>query len=460
MKARNRYGYGLGTIGRDASYTLIAMFLLFYLTDVLEVSAWVIGAVTVVMVVARIFDAINDPFMGVIVDNTRSRWGKFKPWIAVGAVLSTALMVVLFTDFGLDDGLFVAVFAVAYIGWGITFTMNDIAYWSMLPALTRDQTMREKIGAFARICANIGAFGLVVAIVPVSHALADATGSMKQAYFLIAVAVAILMLVFQGIMLALVKEDRHLAHVSEPTRFRELLTLIFRNDQLLPATGALLLYTTASTITTTIGLYYFKYIYGDEEMYTVFALILGVSQIATLIAYPAIAKRVNRKTLFTVTVVVGSLGYALFGLAPAGALVLVVVGGLMIFSAQAATQVLMLMFITDSVEYGQWKFGKRNDSVTLSLQPFINKMAGALATGVVGWVVIASGVHEARGPADVTAGGAALFKAVMFVLPIVLIIGSYLVYRQWYTLDEERYSLIVADLEARDAALTTEGADA
>lgn len=450
MRARNRYGFGLGTIGRDASYTLVTMFLLFYLTDVLDVSAWVIGAVTTVMVVARIFDAINDPFMGVIVDNTRSKWGKFKPWIGIGAIGSTILMVLLFTDFGLDDGLFVAVFAVAYIGWGITFTMNDISYWAMLPALTRDQSMREKIGAFARICANIGAFGMVVALVPVSHALADATGSMKQAFFLIAIGVAALMLIFQGIMLALVKEDRHLTN-SEPTRFRELLTLIFRNDQLLPATAALLLYTTASTITTTIGLYYFKYIYGDEDMYTVFALILGISQIATLIAYPAIAKRLKRATLFTITVVVGSLGYALFGIAPAGMVWLVVIGGLLIFSAQAATQVLMLMFITDSVEYGQWKFGKRNDSVTLSLQPFINKMAGALATGVVGWVVIVSGVHEASGPADIDAGGQAIFKVVMFVLPIVLIIGSYLVYRRWYTLDEDRYAQIVIDLEARAA---------
>src|SRR5699024_7585517 len=153
--------------------------------------------------------------MGVIVDNTRSRWGKFKPWIAIGAIASALLMVALFTDFGLDDGAFVAVFAIAYVGWGITFTMNDIAYWSMLPALSKDQSMREKIGAFARICANIGAFGMVVAIVPLSHALAESTGSMRRAYFLIAVGVAVTMLVFQGIMLVLVKEDREITQAHE-----------------------------------------------------------------------------------------------------------------------------------------------------------------------------------------------------------------------------------------------------
>src|SRR5690625_436579 len=164
MNPRNRYGFGIGTIGRDASYTLITLYLMFYLTDVLQVSATVIAAVTVILVGARIFDAVNDPFMGVIVDNTRSRCGKFKPWILIGAIGSTILMVLLFTDFHLPDPAFIALFAVLYLGWGITFTMNDIGYWSMLPALSQDQRGRERIGSFARICANLGAFGMVVAI--------------------------------------------------------------------------------------------------------------------------------------------------------------------------------------------------------------------------------------------------------------------------------------------------------
>ena len=116
----------------------------------------------------RVFDAISDPSIGVIVDNTRTRWGKFKPWILIGLVASTVLMTLMFTPNGLGDAAFVAVFAVVYVAWSISYTINDVGYWSMLPALSQNQKEREKIGAVARICSAIGAFTMVVAIVPVS----------------------------------------------------------------------------------------------------------------------------------------------------------------------------------------------------------------------------------------------------------------------------------------------------
>ena len=161
---RNRYSFGLGTIGRDMLYSLVSMYLIFYLSDVLRLSDQVLLWVTGVFVVARVFDALNDPVMGAIVDNTNSRWGKFKPWIAVGAALSGLLTILLFTDFGLQGKAFVALFAVIYILWGLAFTANDISFWSMLPALSKDQKEREKIGAVARICANLGLFAVVVEI--------------------------------------------------------------------------------------------------------------------------------------------------------------------------------------------------------------------------------------------------------------------------------------------------------
>lgn len=449
--ARNRFGFGIGTLGRDMTYTLVSMFLLFYLSDVLEVSAGVLAAVTVVLVIARVFDAVNDPFMGVIVDNTRSRWGKFKPWIFSGAVLSAVFLVLMFTDFGLNDAAFIVVFTVVYLAWEITFTANDIGYWSMLPALTRDQRERERIGAFARICANVGAFATVVAIVPVSNALADATGDMRTAYMLIALIAAGLMLIFQFLMLVLVKQDPEIeAEPTEPTRFRDLISLIFRNDQLLAVTVSLLLFTTGFTITIGFGLFYFKYVFGDEDMYSIFALVLGVAQITALALYPLISKRLTRRTLYTWALVAVVVGYVLFLFVPPGGIVLIVVCGLLVFAAQAVIQLLMLMLIADTVEYGQWKFGRRNDSVTLSLQPFIQKMGAAVSNGVIGWTVIASGMQAADSAADMTEGGTTLVKISMFLVPLVLIALSYVVYRIWYRLDEARYAAIVDELRERE----------
>ncbi len=452
---RNRFGFGIGTIGRDACYTLISMYLLFYLSDVLEVSNGVFAAVTIVLVVARLFDAVNDPVMGVIVDNTHGRHGKFKPWILGGAIPAAALTVVLFTPLPLGDAAFVAVFTVVYLAWEISYTANDIGYWSMLPALTEDQKERERIGAVARICASIGVFIVVVGIVPVSNALGDLIGDMRWSYFLVALILAVVLLVFQLTMLVLVREDRTVA-VPSQTRFRELVTVIFRNDQLLAATASLLLFMAAFTTTTSFGIYYFRYVYGDEGMYAMFAAVLGVSQLGGLAVYPLLSRRFTRRTLFTSALVVVAAGYVLLFLTPPGGLVPMVVAGVGIFSAQAMIQLQMLMFIADTVEYGEHKLGRRNDSVTLSLQPFIYKLGSAVASGIVGWTVLASGMKEADDASAMTDGGTLLVKIMMIVVPALLIVASYLVYRRFYTLDEAGYARIVEALRLRRAAEHTD----
>ena len=168
MTKSNRFTFGVGTIGRDMSYTLISMYLMFYLTDILDLNAQMILIMTVIIVSIRVFDAFNDPFMGVIIDNTRSKYGKFKPWILIGLLGSALTSVLMFSDFGLTDLAFIIVFTGSYLLWELFFTMNDIAYWSMLPALTQDQKEREEIGSWARVFANLGVFIVVGGLIPIT----------------------------------------------------------------------------------------------------------------------------------------------------------------------------------------------------------------------------------------------------------------------------------------------------
>jgi len=453
---RNRYGFGIGTLGRDAAYTLLSMFLLFYLSDVLGVSTPVFAAVTVIIVVVRVIDAVVDPFIGVLVDNTRTRFGRFRPWIVAGVFASAALMVALFTPWQIGDAAFIAVFTAVYIAWSASFAANDIGYWSMLPSLTQDQREREKIGAFARICASIGVFSVVVGIVPVSTAIGEAIGDARWSFFWVALGVVAIMIVLQLVMVALVREDPAIG-VHGHTRFRELVSVIFRNDQLLTVAAAFLLFMTAFSVTTGFGIYYCTYIYGDENLYSVFAAVLGVSQLTGLALYPVLAARASRRTLFTVALAVVVGGYVLFLFTPPGGLVMLVIAGVAVFAAQSVIQIQLLMFIADTVEYGEHKFGRRNDSVTLSVQPFVYKLSSALANGVIGWIVIASGMKDAASAAEMTDGGILLVKLAMFVVPGVLIAASYLVYRRFFVLDEGRYRAIVEELRARREAADAVG---
>ncbi len=445
---KNRYTFGLGTIGRDMLYSLISMYLIFYLTDVVELPNSVLWWVTAIIMGARIFDALNDPIMGVIVDNTRTKWGKFKPWITIGAIASGLFTVLLFTDFGLTGMEYVPLFAVLYLLWGISWTANDISYWSMLPALSMDQKEREKIGAFARICANLGLFVVVAGIVPITNAIGEATGSMKTAYFIFTIIIVIIMLLGQSITVFGVKEPKNVFKKEEKTTLKGMVRAIFKNDQLLYTAIAMALFMIGYVTTTGFGLYYFKYAFGDEGMYSIFAIVLGVAQISALLVFPFFSKRFDRKKLYTGATAFVFTGYILFFLSPMN-MIFIGISGLLIFLGQAFIQLLMLMFLADTVEYGQWKLGKRNESVTFALQPFINKMGGAVASGIVGATIIISGINDAKTATDVTAGGLLTMKIAMFILPLIFILAGYLIYRFKYKIDQKMYKQILADLEER-----------
>lgn len=450
LERRNVWGFGLGTLGRDMVAAMVTMFLMVYLTEVLDLPNSTLAAVTVVLVIMRLFDAVNDPVMGLVVDNTRTRWGKFKPWIAGGALAWAAATVLMFSDWGVSGAAFVLVFTLVYLLWEIAYTVNDISYYGMVPALSREQRQRERIGVVARICANAGMFAIVVAIVPVTNALADALGSEQRAWQLLAITICAVMLGFQSITL-LATRQKVGAVVPPPTRLRELVGVIARNDQLLWVTAAMFLFMSGYTATASLGLYYFTYIYGDEGMYPVFAAILGITQIAGLLAFRPVSARLTRRQVHGLASVSCLAGYAVFMLAGTSMLV-IGVAGVLIFFGQAFIQLLIMMFIADSVEYGQWKLGRRNESVTFSLQPFLYKASSAAASGIVGFTLIASGINDAGGPGDLTAGGIAIFTTAMLGLPFILVAVSWFMLRRKYRLDEPTYAAIVAELRDRERA--------
>ena len=445
---RNRYFFGLGTIGRDMFYTMVSMYVMVYITEVRGVSDATLAMMTVLLLVLRTFDAFNDPLMGLIVDNTKSRFGKFKPWILLGAVIGGAAMVLMFTDFGFSGALYAATFGLFYILWDIFYGLNDIAYWSMMPSLTTDQRQREKIGSFARICANIGLFAVAVGIIPLTHLLSEAVGSPQTGWFLFAVLITVLMLGFLLFTLLGVKERKGYFRREEKTTLKGMFHVLVKNDQLLWVAVSMSLFTIGYTTTASFGVYFFKYAYGDENMYAIFAVVMGVSQIIALGVFTLVRKRISRRKLYSAATLTVVLGYVLFFLSPMH-VILIGIASTLIFFGQAFLEILMLMFLSDTIEYGQWKLGKRNESITFSVQPFINKIGGAIASGVVGLTLILSGINAADSAQQVTAQGILTLKVAMLILPLVSILLGYIVYMKKFRIDEEVYVKIISLLRAR-----------
>lgn len=474
VPGRTRYSFGFGCIGRDAAYTLVTNFIMTYLTLAVGLSNWQLAWVGVIMVAARVWDAVNDPMMGTIIDNTHTRWGKFKPYIITGAVLNSIFIVLLFSDFaGLGKTAFLVVFAVTYILWGMTYTMNDISYWSMLPSLTVNPKEREKVSSLARIGANIGLF-VVTAAVPVVTQM----GKMTEMYRIIAIAIAALFIGCQLLVVLGVKEQKNAVTAAQShTTLRGMVRIILKNDQLLAIIVCMLLFNIGYFTTTGFGMqfFYFDYgVYGGME-FTIFAISIGVAQIVTLALYPKISKNLDRKQLFGLAillVVLGYLGFMLVGyLLPMNMVVLCIIG-LVLFAGQAIIQLLNLVLLADTIEYGQWKLGTRNESVIFSLNPFITKLASAIQAGIFAFTLAVSGLNQYSNQiselekstslstaqikqqanalvATIPGSATLMMRASMIVLPLALILTSYGIYRKYYKIDDKMYRQMIRELEQR-----------
>ena len=167
LSGLEKFAYGIGAVGKDMVYMLSASYVLYYFQDIMGVSAIAMG---IILLVARVFDAFNDPIMGVIVAKTKTKWGKFRPWLLIGTITNAVILIVMFAaPPSLDGKGLIAYAAVTYILWGITYTMMDIPYWSMVPAFTESGKERENLSALARSCAGVGsAIVTIVTVMAVS----------------------------------------------------------------------------------------------------------------------------------------------------------------------------------------------------------------------------------------------------------------------------------------------------
>lgn len=473
VSARTRLSFGYGCIGRDAAYTLVSTFIMTYLTLAVGLADWQLLAIGVVMVVARVWDAVNDPMMGTIIDNTNTKWGKFKPYILIGSLLNSIFIVLLFTNYGaVNEVLFVVIFAFTYILWGMTYTMNDISYWSMLPSLTLNQKEREKVSSLARIGANLGLF-IITAVVP----MVTQMGNMQKMYNLLAIIVACVFVACQILVVCGVQEKKNaIVEEHQKTRLRDLFKVITQNDQLMAIIVSILIFNIGYFITTGFGMqfFYFDYgVYGGME-FTYFALTIGVAQIATLALYPVISKGRTRRQLFGIAiamVVVGYLGFMGVGYVLPMNMISLCIIGFILFSGQAIIQLLNYVLLADTVEYGQWKLGRRNESITFSLNPFVTKLAGAVQAGVFSITMVVSGLNaysnqisamEQSGMAKeevltqanalvatIPAASTLVMRLSMIIVPLLLILCSYVIYLKKYKIDDKMYAQIVSDLAQR-----------
>lgn len=398
---RNKWAYSLGGIGRDMSYTLVASFFITYIQFAgLGLSVAQFSVISMLLIAGRVWDAVNDPIMGTIIENTKSRWGKFKPWVLLGAVLTGIVVVLMFNyrPLGNNGWNFVIFFGIIYLLWEITYTMNDISYWSMLPSITTDTKRRNSITTLAVVFAGVGAFAANAII------MVTTTGNAVKGYALISIIIAIFLILCQALTVFGVKQPKiEIDESEEKITIPKMIKVIKNNDQLLWVVLAMLLYNVGSGIFIGLG-YNFIYIElgYDGTLALIFIASFGVSNIGIQTLYPRLANKFGRKKLVLYSFIAIAVGYSfmlLLGFVPFLPIniITIVIFGVIVFAGQAIIYMILTINITNTVEYNQYKTNERNEAVIFSLRPFMAKFGSALQQGIVALVLIISGIYTLSG---------------------------------------------------------------
>ena len=483
QRKKNLIMFPLGTVGRDMMYYLFTSCIITFVLFTRSLTNAQFGAITAIVVAARIFDALNDPIMGNVIERTRTKWGKFKPWLVIG-MLSTCVVVYLAFNTDLQGWNFVWFFGIIYFMYSITYTMHDISYWGMVPALSTDPNARNQFASRATLFAGIG--GTLASVLIPMFTVGDMAlgGSTTVAYGRIALIVCIIAPLFLCFTVFGVRERRDYTD-APPISFKKIWTTITGNDQLLWISLIFLIQQVGNgLIVGGIGSTYIYFDFGYEGgLFSLFNIV-GMSVTALLmIFYPAISRHIRRKKLMGILTVISMTGYALMlaaGLALPSTMLkfwVVVIGYMFSNFGQYGFYLVMMISIINTVEYNEHRTGERDEAIITSLRPFLTKMSSALIVLITNLSYIVFGVTKYTNSISdlenqcarkliteqdkiaaidsvirgIEPGKTTALLLCMVIVPCALMLLSYFMYKKHYKLDEDEYDRICREIAERKA---------
>ena len=465
ISRKTKWSYCVGATGRDAAYVLVSMFILTYVQYTFKLTIAQFSVISAAMVICMIWDAVNDLMMSTIIENCHFKSGKFKPFIITGALLNACVIIAMFT-IRPSGWAFVIFFCITYLLWGMTYTINDIAYWGMLPSLTSDPKERDGLVTLMGIFVCIGQFS-VAGIVPIVIA-----GNAVNAFRIIALIVALLFIAFQMLTFF---------GVTESKREESNKKILARNDQLIVIGIAYILFCVGQQLLLllAVNFFYFEFGYSSSgDLITVFTVMYGLGTLVAQFLYPILSEKLSRRKLISCCMIVLLIGYGLFlsfgYILPMNVIVLNITG-FIIFLCQGLYNLAVIVMVNNTIEYDEYKYGERHDSIISAIRSFASKLSNALNQGAASLILIISGIYAVsqdisaleveigngnlvREDALILADGfirgversqTLMLRIGMVFVPLIAMIVAYLIIRAKYKIDEKEYNRLVEEIAKR-----------
>ncbi len=457
---REKIGYGVGAIGLDLSYGMFYSFLSYYLSSVLGLKE---GFLLLLTPLARIWDGINDPMMGTIVDNTRTKHGKYRPWILIGTVCNAIVLFLLFTNFGMSGTKLYIYIGFMYVLWGMTNTMADIPYWSMVPSFTSDPSDRNMVSTVARTFSGLGQ-GIITIATPIvlpllSSGITTDKGYSASGFSRWAGICSCLLVLFAVICILSTKEKHVVYDKKSKFSFKKIFTVIAKNDQLVVFMIVAMLSNAGWYLTSGTAVYYFTDVLGEPTGQSLFQTIGAVGSVLGLLVIPILSKWMSKKKIYQVSLIATILGYVLmyiFG--PVLKITIALDIAYIISSTGIASMfVAQTIFLADIVDYGEYKNGERNESITFSMKGFLQKMAYTIQT-----IILFCGLGLVNYNEQITSATKALNDTtknaigfICFGIPPVLILLSLIIFSKKFKLYGEladKVHQFIVEKRSKDSA--------
>lgn len=457
-------GYGVGAIGLDLSYGMFYSYLSIYLAKVLGISPLFLLVITPL---ARLWDGINDPMMGSIVDQANSKMGKYRPWILRGTLLNAVVLCLLFNNPGIDTNsvwmlVYVAVF---YVLWGMTNTLADIPYWSMIPSMASGEKDRNLISTVARAFSGLGQ-GVISILTPIMVPLLAGVAKddldalpadvLKVGFGKWSILAAILLVVFAVICVSVTKE-RNVIKSEEKFSFKRALSVIKNNDQLLIFMLFAMISNAGFYMTSGISVFYFTEVAGDLTLQSTFNLMGTVGSVLGILVVPVCSKFMNNRSIYKLSLLMaagGYIGMAVIGYGFGGNVYGLGLCYIVTSLGTASMFVNQTVMLADIVDYGEYKLGKRNQSLTFSMKGFLQKMAYTIQSIIMyaSFVITSydfSGENAAN--AVVTEQAKSAISAMMFIVPPVMMLVSLAIFSKKYKIHGEFKQKVLEEVSALHA---------
>ena len=459
-KLMQRISYACGTFGHDIFYMMVSTYFIMFITSNLfntedqSHNEYMIGIIMTVILVIRVAELFIDPFIGNTIDKTNTRWGRFKPWVIVGGFVAALSLAILFTDLGglttSNPLLYLIIFAILYLVMDIFYSAKDVAIWSMVPAMSFDSKEREITATFARIGSVFGAQLVTVMVIPIVLFFSkDANGGVGEAngwlaFALIGGGVSLLGAVILG--LGTKEQASALRENKKETTFKEVFSILGKNDQLMWIAITFLIFCFGQDLVNSFQMYYFAYILGDSTYLSFLGIINVIIGLLAVALFPVLTTKFKRRNLFFYSVVIMIIALIIYAFAGTNSVLVLIAAGLFNLP-QPLVFLVVLMTITDTVEYGQLKIGHRDESLILSIRPLVNKLSGAVTSAIVGFTAVWVGMSGKATADSITDSNKMMFELIMFAVPIVFMLIATLLYKTKVTLTEEKHAEIVKELE-------------